>query len=106
MNTPFGAAGDIPVHGYWDADGKVDHAVFRPSNATWYILRSSDQQVVIQQFGITTDIPAPGDYDGDGKDDIAVYRNGTWWINQSSGSTITVGFGNSTDKVVVAAAKP
>jgi hypothetical protein len=106
MNVSFGSAGDIPVQGYFDADSKVDHAVFRPSNGTWYILRSSDNQAVITQFGANGDVPVPGDYDGDGRDDIAVYRNGQWWINRSTAGFTFVSFGNATDRPVVASAKP
>lgn len=58
----------------FDSDRKSDLAVWRPSNQTWYILRSSDNQLVQEQWGVSTDIPAPTDYDGDGKTDIAMFR--------------------------------
>jgi uncharacterized delta-60 repeat protein len=87
FNTiPLGATGDKPLLGDFDGDGRLDPAVFRPSNATWYILRSSINQITQTAFGASTDIPVPADYDGDGRANIAVFRpsNGTWYTSTNA----------------------
>jgi hypothetical protein len=75
----------------YDGDGVADLAVFRPSNAVWWILQSSTGATtyVSQQWGATADVPAPADYDGDGKVDVAVHRSSTatWLVLQSSTQT-------------------
>jgi hypothetical protein len=80
----WGTAGDRPVRGDFDGDGRQDAAVFRPSDRVWYILQSSDNQPIYAHWGLSGDKLVPADYDGDGKTDLAVFRDGTWYVHQSS----------------------
>lgn len=83
----------------FDADGKADISVFRPSNTTWYIEQST-AGFYTYPFGNSTDKVAPADYDNDGKTDIAVFRpsDGFWyWINSSNGGFNAVQLGTSGD---------
>jgi len=86
FNTiPLGTAGDKPLLGDFDGDGRLDPAVFRPSTAAWIILKSSVNQITQTTFGLSTDVPVPADYDGDGITNIAVFRpsNGFWYTSQN-----------------------
>ncbi len=80
----WGASGDRPVTSDYDADGKIDAAVFRPANGVWYISQSSNNQPLYRQWGTASDVQVPADYDGDGKTDVAIWCNGLWAILQSS----------------------
>lgn len=102
---PWGTTGDKPLFGDFDGDGKLDPAVFRPSNANWYILRSLDNQLMQKAFGLASDIPVPADFDGDGKTNIAVYRPSTGYWYTSTDPLINYGavrFGTSGDVPVPA----
>ena len=82
----------------FDADGKADIALFRPSNGIWFITNSNNNSFSFAQFGQTGDKIVPADYDGDGKTDIAVYRGGIWYRLLSSNNTINaVYFGAAAD---------
>ncbi|MBL8182996.1 MAG: VCBS repeat-containing protein, partial [Blastocatellia bacterium] len=97
--TVFGTASAVPSRGFIDFDGdaKTDISVFRPAEANWYIIKSSDSTVTTTNFGQSTDRITPSDFDGDGKTDIATFRNGTWSILRSQLGITTVGFGIAGD---------
>ena len=59
LNLNWGTAGDLAVQNDYDADGRCDIAVWRPSNGTWYILNSSNGNYRIVQWGTNGDIPVP-----------------------------------------------
>jgi hypothetical protein len=81
----WGLPGDRIIPGDYDADGKTDISVFRPSNNTWYRILSSNSTVNTVQWGLAGDVAVPADYDGDEADDVAVWRpsNGIWYIQES-----------------------
>jgi hypothetical protein len=96
----WGMAGDVPVPGDFDGDGKTDFSIFRPSTGIWWVVKSSDNTSYSIAFGAGSDKVAPADYDGDGKTDAAVFRptTGIWYIQPSGGSGYYgVTFGLGTD---------
>ncbi len=75
----------------------ADFAVFRPSNGTWYVLKSSNNGLIASAFGQSGDKPVVGDYDADGKADFAVFRNGNWYVQQTTAGFRGISFGAATD---------
>ena len=53
----FGLPEDYPIKGDFDGDDILDLAVWRPSSGHWFYKRSSDGQIVIQQWGLSGDWP-------------------------------------------------
>jgi hypothetical protein len=52
----FGTSEDKPVPSDFDADGRADIAVWRPSNGVWYTIRSSNDTFSAVQFGESGDM--------------------------------------------------
>lgn len=102
----FGAAGDIPVPGDYDGDGRSDRAVVRNVNGSyiWWFNNSFDNSVLAVQWGIAGDKPVVGDYDFDGRSDFGVFRpsTGMWYILRSSdGQLLAKQFGMAGDIPVI-----
>ena len=55
----MGGGTDRPVTADYDGDGRIDFAVFRPSDCVWYLRYSSTGATVGVKFGDPTDLPMP-----------------------------------------------
>lgn len=95
--VPWGMTTDWFVPGDYDGDGKTDIAVVRRNGSaagqfTWYILKSSDNNMLAYNFGATeTDSPVQNDYDGDGKTDVTVWRetDGVFYVQRTGSAAIS-----------------
>lgn len=69
----------------FDADGKADLSVYRPSTGQCWYLNSSTGMARLDYFGASTDVIVPADYTADGKCDVAVWRpsTGEWFVLRS-----------------------
>ncbi|MEO8647668.1 MAG: FG-GAP-like repeat-containing protein [Acidobacteriota bacterium] len=104
--TPFPTPTPVPPSQRtkfdFDGDGRADISVFRQSNGTWYLNRSTQGYGSVT-FGQAGDKSVAADYDGDGRTDGAVYRSGTWYrLKSASGTFDSVTFGVSGDMPVPA----
>jgi hypothetical protein len=69
----------------FDADGKSDIGIYRPSAGEWWYQKSSNGQVTALRFGASDDAITPADFTGDGRTDIAFFRPsvGQWFVLRS-----------------------
>jgi hypothetical protein len=84
----------------FDADGRSDISIYRPTVGEWWYSRSSDAGNRVAQFGNETDIPVPADYTGDGRTDIAFWRpsTGEWFMLRSEDASFySIPFGTAGD---------
>jgi hypothetical protein len=85
----FGDAGDLPIAGDWDGDGKDSVAVYRPgtgetfftnadiSNKFAPIVTLSPGIDFVAFLGVAEDLPFAGDWNGDGVDSLGLWRPST-----------------------------
>ncbi|MGQ9897983.1 MAG: IPT/TIG domain-containing protein [Acidobacteriota bacterium] len=100
----LGQAGDQPVVGDWDGDGKATVALFRNGQ---FLIRNENiasAPVTVVTFGQAGDLPVAGDWTGKGFDSIGVFRLGVFFLrntNTSGNPDIIVNYGLPTDLPVV-----
>ena len=78
----YGAAGDKPVVGDFNSDGRTDIGVVRAG--TWLLRNFPSAGATWRRFGFgtATDVPLTGDWDGDGRDGVGVRRGAKWFLLQ------------------------
>lgn len=65
ITVDWGLVGDWPVQNDYDADGKVDIATWRDSNANWYIRQTASGDLLripVPSWGLSGDYPVPAFY--------------------------------------------
>ena len=84
-------AGDVPVVGDWNGDGRSEVGLFR-QGFFWILDTTGDgvfQQGVDQTFafgGVAGDVAVVGDWDGDGRSNLGLFRQGFFWILDYNGN--------------------
>lgn len=111
----FGTAGDLPISGDWDGDGKDSIAVYRPGTGETFftnddMANASTLSVTINPgidfiafLGIAEDLPFAGDWNGDGKDSLGLWRPSTTEMILSDDNInlrAVFPFGQSTDQPI------
>ncbi|MDQ1598578.1 MAG: hypothetical protein QOD68_52, partial [Actinomycetota bacterium] len=104
----FGMAGDKPVVGDFNRDGRTDVGVVR--GGVWLLRGFPSAGTTSRRFafGRPTDTPVTGDWNGDGRDGVGVRRGARWFLLQAptklkkgAAPTYTFAFGRNTDRAVV-----
>ncbi len=88
-----GVAGDIPITGDWNGDGRTKVGVYRPSNGLFILDTNGNQQFdggdAVYNLGVGTqagDVPVVGDWNGDGRTKVGLFRQGFFWILDTNGN--------------------
>jgi hypothetical protein len=117
LERVFGLAGDQPVVGDWDGDGKDNIGVTRRSGGVgvandgllnWFLSTSnSPNDFIHRKYGFSSDTPVVGNWDGVRGDDLGIVRkdaaNNLLWMQDWTGDAYPeriVRFGIAGDKPV------
>jgi hypothetical protein len=84
-----GWAGDVPVVGDWNGDGRMEIGIFRASTHTFYLdlngngVYEPGTDVAIAWGNDPSDVPVVGDWTGTGVTRVGIYRQGTgmWYLD-------------------------
>ena len=98
--TIFGAAGDTPVPGNWDANASNgdELGVTRSSGGGFLLwITQGSAGTVFELFGAEDDTPIPGDYTGDGNTDYGVRLDGTNVFALDGSSVEFIQLGDTSD---------
>jgi len=86
-------AGDVPVAGDWNGDGRTKIGLFR--QGFFWILDHNGDGVFQQDFdrthafgGVAGDVPVVGDWNGSGTSKIGLFRQGFFWILDTNGTGV------------------
>ena len=77
---PFGRAGDVPLAGDWNGDGKDETAIWEPAGRYFYLDMDRDGiwdaargDLKLGPYGESYDTPVRGDWGGGNKDSVGVW---------------------------------
>jgi hypothetical protein len=101
----LGSAGDIPMTGDFDGDGKADLATFSRQSATWVIYVSGRSGSSFKFGTPGSSLPIIGNFEGPGATQYGVYDlvdfngapTGVWTVTTPSSGTKQYGFGTTGD---------
>lgn len=96
----FGQAGDLPVVGDWDGDGKDTPGVYRPGTNTFLLTNSNANNSappvnISFPFGAPGDLPVAGDWNADGITTVGLYRpsTNTFFLANTFAPVVDITFG-------------
>lgn len=87
-----GLAGDVPISGDWNGDGRTKVGIYRAANGTFLLDYDGDgtftQVDRVYDLGVGNqqgDIPVVGDWNADGRTKVGLFRQGFFWIRDMNG---------------------
>jgi hypothetical protein len=99
LTVNFGTAGDLPVVGDWNGDGKDTPGVYRPSTNVFFLTNgnaNNSTPPVDFSFGLGApgDLPVAGDWNGNGVTTVGVYRpsSNTFFLTNSLATAVDISF--------------